>query len=213
MLGIRMITKISWFLGSRMDLARVGGRNRWMEVPVEVEVGEGFRGWDRQEGGFPRWIHMGPEGTLAVRVDQAVTTTLSLGLEVWVRAAGAEAGTLVGAEADVMEDMVEVGVGMEVPGGMTIVIVIAITLRGVTTVEGEVPIIEVVGAVTGHAGEEEEVVGEVVVAVAVVGDTELSLTYAFFDSILVRFRTSHIQCRGSKRGGCNWYENYVTQLG
>jgi len=167
-LGIRKITKISWFLGSRMGLVTVGGKNRWMEVLAGVEVGEGFREWAHQEEGSLRWIRMDPEGTLAARVDQAVTRTLSLGLEVWVRVA----------EADVMEGMVEVEVGMEVPGGMTIVIVIATTLREVTTVEGEEAIIEVAGAVTVHVGEG----GVVVVVAAVVGDTKLSLAHAPLNS-------------------------------
>jgi len=90
-LGIRKITKISWFLGSRMDLARVGGRNRWTEALAGV--GEGFRAWGHQEGGSLRWIRMDPGETLVARVDQVVTMTISLGLELWVRAA--EAGTRV----------------------------------------------------------------------------------------------------------------------
>ena len=203
-LGIKKITKISWFLGSRMGLVRVGGKTRWMEVLAGVEVGEGFRGWVHQEGGSLRWIRMDLEETLAVRVDQAVTRTSSLGLEVWVRAAEAEEeGTLVvEAEADVMEGTVEVGVGMEVPGGMTIVIVTAIILREVTTAEGEEAIIEVVGAETVHAGE----VVEVVAAVAVVGDTKLSLAHASLNSTLVRSRTSRIQYHGSAWRNCSWYE-------
>jgi hypothetical protein len=141
---------------------------------------EGFRGWVHQEGGFPRWIRMGLEGTLAGTVDQVVMTTLSLGLEVWVRAAEAEAGTrVVEVEADVMQDMEEgVGVGedMEAPGGMTIVIVTAITTGEMMTVEGEEVNIEAVGVVTAHVGEAVEAVVEVGV---VVGDTELSPIYAF----------------------------------
>jgi len=162
--GIRKITKTSWSLGSRTDLARVGGKTRWVEALVEAEeVGEGFRGWGHQEGGSPRWIRMDPEGTLVVMVGQAVTTTSSPDSEGWVRAAEAEAGTRV-VEADVMEGMEEVGAVMEVRGGMTIVIAIAITLGEATTVEGEEAIIKVVGAVTVNVG---EVVG------GIVGDTEL----------------------------------------
>jgi len=175
--------RISWFLGSRTDLARVGGKTRWMEVPVGVEAGEGFRGWVHQEGGSPRWIRMDPEGTLAARVDQVVTTTLSPGLEVWARAAEAAGIQVVEAEADVMEGTEEVEVGMEVLGGMTIVIVIAITLPEVTTVEEEEEIIEVVGVVSVNVGEE----GEVVPVPVVVGDIKLSLAHAVLNSTLVQF--------------------------
>jgi hypothetical protein len=113
-----------------------------MEVLVEVEgvVGEGFRGWDHLEGGSRRRIPMEPEGNLAVMVDRVVTTILSLDLEEWVKVAQVEEGTRA---VDVM------AVGMEVPGGMTIVIVTAITMEEVTTVEGGEGIIEAVGGDRG----------------------------------------------------------------
>ena len=150
-----------------MDLERIGGKTRWMGAPVEVgEVEEGFQGWGHQGGGFLRWIRMDLEGTLAVMVDQVVATTLSLGLEEWVRVVvGAEAGTRV-VEADVMGGTGEVGVGMEVRGGMMIAIVIVITLGEVMTAEGEEASIEVVEAVTVNVGE---------VAEAAVGDTKYQL--------------------------------------
>lgn len=174
--GIRKITKILWFLVSRpTELARVGGKIRLIAGQVEVEgVGQGFRGWDRQEGGSPRWIRMDLEGTLAVTVDQVVTRTLSLGLEVWVRVAEAEADTRV-VEADVMVGL-EVGAGMEVPGEMTIVIVI--TLGEVTTAEGEEAIIEAVGVATVNVGEL-GVAEAVVVEAVVAGDTKLPLVHTF----------------------------------
>jgi len=164
--GIRKITKILWFPGSRP--ARVGGKTRWMEVLVGMGVGEGFRGWALQEGGSLRWIRMDLEGTLAVLADQVATTILSLGLEALVRTTGAQAGTQVEVvEAGVMEGL-EVGADMEVPGEMTIVTVIAITMGEVMTVEAEEATIEVVGAVTVNVGE----------VAGVVGDTELSPVYA-----------------------------------
>jgi len=123
------------------------------------EVEEGFREWDHQEGGSPRWIHTDLEETLVVKVDQVVTKTLSLGSEAWVKAAEVEAGTRA-VEVGVME-------GMEVPEGMTIVI----TMGEATTVEGGEEITEVVEVVTVNVGEE-------VVVEVVVGDTELSLAYA-----------------------------------
>jgi len=90
---IRKITKILWFPGSRLtDLARVGGKTKWMEVLVVV-AGEGFRGWNHRVGGSRRWILMEPEGNLAVIVDRVVTKILSLGLEEWVKVAQVEAGT------------------------------------------------------------------------------------------------------------------------
>jgi len=61
-----------------------------------------------------------------------------------------------------MEGM-EVEAGMEVPGGMMIVIVTAITLGEATTVEEEEAIIEAVGVVIVNVGE---------LAAAGVGDTE-----------------------------------------
>ena len=45
-------------------------------------MGEDFQGWVHQGEGFPRWIRMGLEGTLAVTVDQVAMTIFSLGLEV-----------------------------------------------------------------------------------------------------------------------------------
>ena len=170
MRGIRKITKILWFPGLRpTDLARVGGKTKWMEVLVgEVAAAEGFRGWDHQVGGSRRWILMEPEGNLAVMVDQVVTKILFLGLEEWAKVAQVEVGTrvveVVG-QVDVMGGMEEAC--MEVPGGMTIVIVIAITMEEVTTAEGEEGTI-VVGAVIVHVGE----VVVVVAAEAVAGDTE-----------------------------------------
>lgn len=173
----RKITRISWFPGSQlMDPGRVGGKTRWMRVVVEVEAGEGSRAWDRQEGGSPRWIPMDQEETLAVTVGQVVPTTLSLGLEVWARAAEVEVGTRAveveveeEEEADVMEQA-----GMEeVPGRMTIVIAIAITLGEVTTAGGEGVIIEAVGVEIANVGE----VAAAVVVEAVAGDIKLSLVY------------------------------------
>jgi len=122
-------------------------------------VGEGFQEWDYQEGGSPRWIHTDLEETLAVKVDQVVTKTLSLGLEAWVKVAEVEAGTRE-VEVGVME-------GMEVPEGMTI----GITMGEATTVEGGEGITEAVGVVIVNVGEE-------VVVEVVVGDIELSLAYA-----------------------------------
>ena len=182
--GIKKITKISWFLGSRTGLARVGGKTRWMGVLVEVDwVGEGFRGWAHQGGDSPRWIRMDLEGTLVVRAGQVAVTTLSLGLEVWVRVTGVEVETgtrVVEVEADVMEGMGEAGAGMEVPGGRTIVTVIAITSGEAMTAGGEEGIIEVVvGVVTVHVGEVAVVAEAVAVAEAVVGGTELSHIHAF----------------------------------
>lgn len=143
----------------------------WALVEVE-EVREDFRGWDHQEGGSPRRIRMDLEGTLAVMVDRVVTRTSSLGLEAWVRAAEAGADTrVVQVEAGEMEGTEEeVEAGMEVLGGMTIVIVII--MGEVMTVEVEEAITEALG-VTVNVGE---------VAEAVVGDTELSGVYTFPNS-------------------------------
>lgn len=168
--GIRMITKILWFLGSaQMDLARTGGKTKWTEERVGVV--EGFRGWDQRGGSSHGWIRMDPEGNLGVTVDRGVAMTLSLGLEAWARAARVVVGTRA-AEVGVMEGMEEVGT--VAPGGMTIVIAIAITTGEVTTVEGGEVIIEVVGVIVN--------VGEVAVAEELAGDTELSLVYAFLNS-------------------------------
>ena len=151
MQGIRKITKTLWSPGSRpMVLARVGGKIRWMEALVEAEeVGEDFQAWDHQVGGSLRWIHMDLEETSVATADQAAARTSSLGSEAWVRAVGVEEGTLV-----VEAEGIEVMVGMEVPGGMTIAI--ATTMGEATT--------EVGGAVTANVGEE--------VVEAAVGDTE-----------------------------------------
>jgi len=174
---------ILWFPGSRP--ARVGGKTKWMGVlvEVEVEVGEGFRGWDHREGGSRKWIPMGPGGNLAVMVDLAVTKILSLGLEVWVKAAQVGVDTRA---VDVMGGME--GAGMEVLGGRTIVIATAITMEEVMTVEGEEGIIEV-GVAIVHVGEVAVEVGVVVEAVA--GDTELSFVHTFLNStvLVLEFRT------------------------
>jgi len=113
------------------------------------------------------------EEILAVTVDRVVTRTLSLGLEAWARAAEVGADTrAVEVEADEMEGTEEeVEAGMEVLGGMTIVIVI--TMGEVTTVGAEEAIIEALGVVTVNVGG---------VAEVVVGDTELSVVYAFPNS-------------------------------
>ena len=144
-----------------MDSVRIGGKTRWTEAEAEAEgVGEGFRAWGRQVEGSLRWIHMDLEETSVAMADQAVVRTSSLDLEEWVRAA--VEGTRA---ADEMEDTEVVVVGMGVRGGMTIVIVIAITMEGVmiggeeTTGVGGVAIV--------NAGE--EVVEEVEAAVE---DTE-----------------------------------------
>lgn len=164
-----------------MDLARTGGKTKWMEAlgEVEVEVGEGFQGWDQEEGGSRRWICTDLGRSLAAMVDQVATTILSLGLEVWVRAAQAGAG-IWAVEVGVTEGMEEAGMG--VLGGMTIVIAIAITMEEVTTGEGGEAITEVVGVVIVN-------VGEVVAVVA--GDTKLLLVYASLKLTLfvLAFRT------------------------
>jgi hypothetical protein len=185
--GIRRITKILWFLGSRpTDLARAGGMNRPIVALVEAgEVEEDSRAWDNRAEGSPRWIRMDLGGTLVVMADLAVTMTLSLDLEVWVRAVEeVEGSRVVEVVADEMEGtgVVEGGEGME--GGMKIVIVIAITMREAT--------IEVVGAVTVNVG---EVAGAVVVAV--VGDTEPFLVHVYLNppcsvSRLAHTVTNHI---------------------
>ena len=159
---------------------------RWMVARVEVEeAGEDFQGWGHREGGSPRWIRTDLEGTLAVMADRAVTKTSSPGLGAWVRAAEVEEGTRVVVEegADVMEGMeVVVGEDTEVPGGTTIVI--AITLGGVMTAEGEEAITEVAGAVNVSVGE----LGVAVVgAEAAAGDTKLALVYTFLNSIATAF--------------------------
>ena len=164
--GTKKITKILWFPGSQQtDLARAGGKTRWMEAPVEAEeVGVDSRAWARRGEGLFRRILMDLGETMGVMAEQVATMTLFLDLEVWARAVVVVVGIRV-VEAGGMEGTV-VAVGMGVPGGMTI----AITTGEVTT-EGEA-ITEVVGVVTAHVGE--------VAAVVVEGveDTELLLIYA-----------------------------------
>ena len=144
---------------------------------VLVEVGEGFRGWDHREGGSRRWILMEPEGNLAVMVDRVVMTILSLGSEEWVKAA--QAGVDIRA-VDVMGGMEEAG--MEVPGGMTIVTAIAITMEEVMSAGGEEGIIEV-GVAIVNVGEVAAVAVAVVEAAA--GDTKLSLVHSFLNSAVL----------------------------
>jgi len=150
-----------------------------MEVLVEAEVGEGFRGWARQEGGSPRLIRMDLGGTLVAMVDRVVMRTSFPALEAWAKAVEALAGTRVVElveEADVME-------GMGVPGETMIVIAIAITMGEVMTVEeGEVTI-GVVGVVTVSVGE----VAGVGVVEAAVGDTELLLCHTPFNPTMFIF--------------------------
>lgn len=147
--GTRKITRILWFPDfPPMDRARIGGKTRWMEELAEAEV-VGSRGWVHQPEGSPRWIPMGPEEMLVVMADQAVPKTLSLGLEVWVRAVEAEVDT----RADEMEGT---GAGMEVPEGTTIVI--AITMEEVTKEVEEAEAIVNVGQVAGVV---EAVVGDI----------------------------------------------------
>ena len=98
------------------------------------------------------------EETSVVMADQAVARTSSLGLEVWARAVGVEEGTQV-------DETGGMAVGMEVPGEMTIGIVIVITMEEAMT-EGEATT-EVGGVAIVNVGEE---AGEVVEAA--VGDTE-----------------------------------------
>lgn len=158
--GTKKITKILWFPGSQQtDLARAGGKTRWMEAPVEAEeVGVDSRAWARRGEGLFRRILMDMGETMGVMAEQVATMTLFLDLEVWARAVVVVEGIRV-VEAGGMEGTV-VAVGMGVPGGMTIAI---------TTGEA---ITEVVGVVTAHVGE--------VAAVVVEGveDTELLLIYA-----------------------------------
>lgn len=171
-LGIRRITKILWFLGSPPTvLARTGGKTKWTEAQVAVAVVD-FRGWDQRGESSRGWIPMDLEGNLGAMVDLVVAMTLSLVSEAWAKAAQAVVDTRVG-EVDVTGDMEEVG--MVAPGGMTIAT--AITTGEMTTVEGGEVIIEVVGVVTVNVGE------EVAAAEALAGDTELSLVYAFLNSI------------------------------
>jgi len=153
---IRKTTRTLWFLDFRlMDQAKTGGKNRWMEALAEAE--EGSREWVRQPEGSLRWIHMDLEEMLAVTADQAVPKTLSLGLEVWVRAVEVEVGT----RADGMEGT---EAGMEVLEGTTIVI--AITMEEVTKGVEEAEATVNVGQVAG-------------VVEAVVGDTKPSLSHSF----------------------------------
>ena len=181
---IKKITMTLWFPDSRP--ARVGGKTKWMGVLVEVEeeVGGGFQVWDHREGGSRKWIPMGPGGNLAVMVDLAVTKILSPDLEEWVKAAQVGVDTRA---VDVMGGMEEAG--MEVLGGMTIVIATAITMEEVTTVEGEEGIIEA-GVAIVHVGEVAVGVGVVVEAVA--GDTKLSFVHTFLNStvLVLAFRIS-----------------------
>ena len=119
-----------------MDLARVGGKTKWMEALAGE--GEGFREWDCLVEGSPRWIRLDLEETSVVMAGRAEPKTSSLDLAAWARAAGVEGGTRVG-ETEGTE------VGMEVPGGMTIVIVS--TTEEVTTEVGEVVTVNAGGEV------------------------------------------------------------------
>jgi len=152
---IRKIMRTLWFLGFRpMDQARIGGKTKWMGVLVEAEAG-GSREWAHQPEGSPRWIHMGLEEMLVVTADQAVPKTLSLGLEVWVRA--------VEVEVDIRADGMEgAEAGTEVPEGTTTVT--AITMEEVTKEVEEAEVTVNVGQVAGVAG-------------AAVGDTKPSFAH------------------------------------